>query len=110
MSRGIMASRELLASIMSEAQLQETLRDALLYNGWAYYHAYNSQRSPEGFPDIVAIKGQRLLVAELKDARRKPTTAQVDWLTAFAHISRVDAKLWRPAHLEEALELIQGRQ
>jgi hypothetical protein len=36
-----------------------------------------------GFPDVVAIKGERLLAIELKVGRNKPTDAQHLWLERF---------------------------
>ena len=36
------------------AWLAEHVRQAALYGHWLYYHTFDSRRSPEGFPDVVA--------------------------------------------------------
>ena len=39
-----------------------------------------------GMPDIIALRGNRLLVAELKHGRNKPTPEQELWLEAFRQV------------------------
>ena len=39
-----------------------------------------------GMPDIIALRGDRLLVAELKHGRNKPTAEQELWLEAFRQV------------------------
>lgn len=48
-----------------------------------------------GFPDLLLARGPRLVVAELKVGRNKPTEAQEDWLRAF-NAAGVEAYVWRP--------------
>ena len=51
-----------------------------------------------GFPDIVALKGQRLLVRELKTERGRTTELQEAWLEAWATVG-ADVDIWRPSDL-----------
>jgi VRR-NUC domain len=48
-----------------------------------------------GFPDLVLVKGTRMIVAELKAGRGKTTPEQDAWLTAFA-AAGVSTFVWRP--------------
>jgi hypothetical protein len=41
---------------MSERALQELVRQACTLNGWLYYHTHDSQHSPSGFIDTVAVR------------------------------------------------------
>ena len=75
---------------MREKDLESYAEGYLRSSGWMVYHTYDSRRSEPGFPDIVAIKGDRLLVLELKSAGGKVSEAQAEWLKAFAAVRRVD--------------------
>ena len=53
-------------------------------NGWLWFHDYDSRRSRmSGFPDLVMVRGDRLLIAELKVGYRKPSPEQRVWLDAL---------------------------
>jgi Holliday junction resolvase len=77
-----------------ERHLQAGLEEHLRLTGWRYYHTHNSSRSVAGFPDIVALRGSRILVAEIKTERGRVSTAQRGWLAAF-EAAGVSAYLWR---------------
>lgn len=65
--------------------------------GWLVYHTHDSRRSAPGFPDIVAIRGDVLLVAELKREKKfKITVEQRRWLAAFDRVARTE--VWHPRH------------
>ena len=63
--------------------------------GWRVFHVHDSRRSRAGFPDLVLVRGFRLIFAELKAPGKKPTPEQEEWLSALA----VNAKcyVWRMA-------------
>lgn len=69
--------------------------------GWVWYHTHDSRRSPAGFPDLVLVRGRRLVFAELKREGEKPTAEQQRWLDALAATGAVEAYLWRPSDWEE---------
>lgn len=48
-----------------------------------------------GWPDLVAIRGTCVLVAELKIGKRKPTEAQREWLAAWA-TAGAEVHVWTP--------------
>jgi hypothetical protein len=55
------------------------------------YHTLDSRGSQPGFPDVLALKGPRLVVAELKSEHGKLTPEQARWLAAFRAVERVEA-------------------
>jgi hypothetical protein len=58
-----------------------------------------------GFPDIIAVRATRLLVAELKVGKNRPTDSQAAWLAAF-QIAGVDAYTWWPKDLDKIREVL----
>jgi hypothetical protein len=51
----------------------------------------------KGFPDLIMLRSERLLVAELKVGRNKGTHEQHAWIKAFSLITP-DAYFWYPEH------------
>lgn len=92
---------------LPEKHLQGTLRQAALLNNWLYYHTQDSRHSPEGFPDICAVRGERLLFAELKRTGVQPTAAQQAWLEALTQVRTVGTYLWHPEDMEMALAILR---
>ena len=91
----------------SEKALQAALTEALTRAGWIYYHTHDSRHSPAGYPDLVALRGARCLVAELKSATGTLTPAQQTWLEAWRRIGGAEVQVWRPDDLERALEVLR---
>jgi len=79
----------------SEKMFQAAVNDAATKFGWLHYHTHRSQHSAAGFPDLIAIKGDRLLVAELKMPGKEPTQAQRIWFDHFRGVTD-DVYLWHP--------------
>jgi hypothetical protein len=51
-----------------------------------------------GFPDLLLLRGPRLVVAELKVGRNRETPEQREWLAAFARLDGdVAVFTWTPA-------------
>lgn len=55
--------------------------------GWMHYHTHDSRRSAEGFPDLVLVRGDQLIFAELKSEKGKTTPAQDTWLMALENVA-----------------------
>lgn len=85
---------------MTEKTLQECVRRLAKLRSWLYYHTHRSQFSPAGFPDVIAIKGDRLVVAELKSDKGKVSPEQQEWLEAFARCG-VEVHIWRPSDWQD---------
>lgn len=104
-----MSEDQLLRAIIGHPPRTKGLAQQL---GWLGYHTHRSDRSPAGFPDLVLVRGPRLIFAELKRQARsaKPTPAQEEWLDrlgvveravadANATVASVEVYLWRPEDL-----------
>ncbi len=64
-------------------------------HGWLVFHTTDSRKSQAGFPDLVLLRGNRLIVAELKTATGKLGADQKTWIEAFAAAGAM-ACVWRP--------------
>lgn len=92
---------------MSEKELQGACLEALSWQGWFVYHTYDSRRSQRGFPDVVAVKGSRLLFVEFKSEKGKVRPEQVEWLDALAY-AHDDVYLVRPSLYDAFLQVMTG--
>lgn len=87
---------------MSERQLLEAVRNYAQLLGWLCYHTYDSRRSEPGFPDLVLVRGGRLIFAELKAEGKYPSRGQKKWLAELGDVARysmgnVAVEVWRPS-------------
>lgn len=90
---------------MLERELQARVELLLRMAGWLYYHTHDSRRSAPGFPDIVAIRGRRILALELKRDGQNPTDEQYRWLRAFDGAG-ASAYVVRPDNLDELAAIV----
>lgn len=83
------------AALMTEIQLQQSVEELAGLLGWRFYHAHDSRRDNPGFPDLVLVRGTRVLWRELKreDGRVRPEQRQ--WLADLQRAGQ-DADVWRP--------------
>lgn len=54
------------------------------------------QADGAGFPDLVMVRGGRLIVAELKSARGRTRAEQEAWLASFEGVPGCEVYVWRP--------------
>jgi hypothetical protein len=80
---------------ITEKQFEAQVRQLARLCGWLCYHTWRSIHSPAGFPDLVLLRGQRLVFAELKTARGRLTAAQQQWLEALRQ-TPAEVYVWRP--------------
>ena len=80
----------------TEKEFLQTVRELAQLYGWLCYHTWNSQHSPAGFPDLVLVRPPRVVFAELKVGRNRPTPAQQQWLNMLGACPQVEAYLWTP--------------
>ena len=73
---------------LTEAQIQQGLRDALENLGFSVYSTRFSIRSDPGFPDIVAVRGRdgALVAIECKGPTGKVRPGQAEWIEGFAQV------------------------
>ena len=75
--------------------------------GWRIYHTWNSLHSEPGFPDLIALKGHRMVVAEAKSQKGVVTEAQQAWLDAFKLVCK-EVFVWRPSGWVEIVKIAQS--
>jgi Holliday junction resolvase len=84
---------------MSEDELLSCVIECAILTRWRVYHIRNSKRGivqgHTGFPDVVAVRDGRVLVAELKSAKGRLTAEQAEWLTDWRAAGAL-VFVWRP--------------
>jgi hypothetical protein len=98
------------APATTETAFTSKVVDYAKLRGWRIYHALPGQaragrwvtgtQGHVGFPDIVAVRDRRVVVAELKVGRNKASAPQTAWLEAFM-AANVETYLWLPADWPE---------
>jgi ribosomal protein L37E len=92
-ARPIVTPAELAAS---EKDFQDEVEKLARRCGWKVYHTRDSRKSAVGFPDLVALRPPRSLIAELKIPPNTPTAEQQTWLELFEACGW-DTRVWVPA-------------
>lgn len=106
-TRGIDLAREALGRAVSERDFMGQVVDYARLSGWRAYHTYDSRRCEPGFPDLVLVRGNRLVFAELKTRTGRLEAEQLEWLGALDMVDTVESTCWRPddwAEIEEVLK------
>ena len=88
-----------------ERDFQHSVVELAELYGWMIYHTYDSRRSNPGFPDLVMVRDNRVIFAELKTMKGKVTKHQERWLEALAK-TQVEVKLWRPSDINDIEEVL----
>jgi len=92
---------------MTEKELDfEVMKLAMMFN-WLSYHTHDSRRSAAGFPDRVLVRPPRIVYAELKTEKEKPSPEQMGWLETLARCPGNEVFLWRPSDLEEIATVLR---
>ena len=78
--------------------------------GWAVYHAayvkgHLRSSSSVGFPDLVLVRNDRTVFAELKTDKGKLSVAQDGWLNLLRGTAN-EVYLWRPSDMDEVLKIL----
>lgn len=97
--------RRLLAGATSEDELLLDVASRLTLGRWRWHHIRRAdlaqQQGDPGWPDVVAVRGDLLLVRELKAGSGRYETGQREWLASLAAVRRVDVGTWRPSDIDE---------
>lgn len=89
---------------MTERQFQSQVVKVAKLNGWLVYHTFDSRRSEPGFPDLVLVKGERVIFAELKSEQGRVRPEQVEWLERLSVAKEMKAVVWRPSELKQIVK------
>lgn len=110
---------------LTEAAFQQQVTDLAEVRGWGWAHfrparTANGWRTPvsgplgAGWPDLVLVRGERLIFAELKAARGRLSTRQRAVLEALGRVAayrdpppRVEVFVWHPSDFPEIQELLR---
>jgi VRR-NUC domain len=103
----------------TERECQDTIVEAARWGGWRIFgvrpaRTKHSWETPifgdKGWPDLVLVRGERILAVELKRTPNKPEPEQVVWLEVLA-AAGVDARLvWVPEEMDDLVaELVRRR-
>ena len=100
--------------ILSEKDLQEQiLAEAETYN-WLVFHDNDSRRNNAGVPDLVLVKGGKIIFAELKreSKRAKLRDDQVVWIEELKRASskNVMVAVWRPSDRDHIWAVLSGKE
>ncbi len=99
--------------MQSEASFQSAVLELADLSGWRWYHTHDSRRSAAGFPDLVLVRGDRLIFAELKTERGRVSEAQRAWLDDLTAValacSGVEVYIWRPSHWPHIARVLSRR-
>ena len=93
---------------MTEREWQRTVMELLELHGWMAYHTWSSVHSPAGFPDLIAVRDNRILAIECKTQKGKVTDAQRKWLGALDGVKVIEAFVSRPAPDLSELEQVMS--
>jgi hypothetical protein len=100
---------------MTEAAFLDSVLALARLRGWRCHHqrpamTRHGWRSPisgdAGWPDLVAVRPPRVLIAELKIKRGRLTPDQIVWLELLEECPAIESHVWRPvdwAEIESAL-------
>lgn len=96
-------SRRLLDAVVPEKDFQRQVIELAELRRFRTYHTFDSRHSAAGFPDIVAVKGERMLAIELKAEAGRVTAEQQAWLDALALVPGVEVHVWKPGDMSSGL-------
>lgn len=91
---------------MTEKKFMADVIKAARVFGWKVFHVFDSRRSPEGFPDLVLVRKQKLMFAELKSEKGKLTKDQEDWIRQLIKAG-TEVHIWRPHNWDMILEELE---
>lgn len=96
MTATLNSAQVILANAMSEGDLQASVIESLDTFRWLWFHDYDATRNNAGLPDLVAVRGGRLLFIELKSNRGRLRVEQRSWLGALGRVDGIEVYLWTP--------------
>lgn len=101
-ARAVRAHRAALGALhaQTEASFQAQVIELARLRRWRHYHTRDSRRSVAGFPDLVLVRRERLIVAELKAEGGRLTREQAGWIGDL-EVTPAEVHVWRPSDWPE---------
>lgn len=108
-----LTEQEKILRAISEASFQRTVEAVLTRFGWLYFHAPDNkpnrhgfiQNIKAGFPDLVAVRGNRVVYMELKREQGVVSDAQAEWHEALQQAGQ-EIYVFRPSDLEHVTAIL----
>lgn len=103
---------------ISEREWQGRVTDLAAVLGWRWAHFRpaktakgwrTAMEGSPGFPDLVLVRPPRLVLAELKAQRNKPSADQEAWLEAFGQVPGIEAYVWHPRDWDAVIDCLTRR-
>lgn len=96
----------------SEAAFQAALVAFARVCGWLTYHTHDARGSDRGFPDLVLVRGSRIIFAELKTIKGKLKPEQELWGAALVEVEgaipwNVSYRCWRPNEWDSIITTLE---
>lgn len=105
------------ASVTRERDFAKQVEHLLTVNHWLWKHDEPAMRpggryvtalsGSKGFPDYIAVRGHRLIVAEIKSDTGRLTPGQKEWLERLEQVPNVECYVWRPQHLQTVRDTLR---
>lgn len=92
---------------MTEKDLERFVKDAAAQFQWRRYHTHRSDFSPAGWPDEALVRGDTLILAELKSEKARLSPAQQDWIDDLAQVTTVKVRVWRPSSIDDIIQALR---
>jgi hypothetical protein len=90
---------------VTESEHQEAVIDLAKMLRWRVYHTFDSRHSEPGFPDLVLVRGPRIVFSELKRDTGKITAHQASWLAGLMAAGG-EVYVWRPRDWDQIVETL----
>lgn len=103
---------------LSESQFQSQVQELATLYGWEYMHIRpglnqrGAWRTPisgtlgAGWPDLILVRGQQMIFAELKSEKGKLTAPQVKVLNALEATGH-PVFCWRPSDWDDVVRILK---
>jgi hypothetical protein len=93
----------------TEKAWQSFVVDVALRCGWVPVHFRNMRGNDDGYPDLTIIKGDRVVIAELKSTRGTVSARQQLWIAKLAAVGTT-VHVWYPRHWRDMVDVLsEGR-
>lgn len=102
----ISSARAVIHARTTEREWQQTVITWAKHAGWHVHFVWDSRHSPDGWPDLFLVRGDRAIAMELKSEKGKVTQAQLDWLS-WLKDAGVEAWVLHPRDEDRLAEILR---
>ena len=102
---------------ISEREFQLAIWRHAESEGWKCHYQYRSAQKlangqyrglgTAGWPDVIAVRGDRLLAIEVKKETGSPTPEQREWLAALNGVPGIEAMVVKPRDAQAVMVMLR---